>query len=108
MSVLCTGTLGLKLILQWCCRETHDVGAVGCLKEIKSAISVARSVMEHTKQTFLVGEDGTVISCGCWRLCHMMKYYFIPLIATAFAVQMGFPKANLQTNYSRFDEHLGM
>ena len=68
--------LGLKLILQWCCRETHDVGAVGCLKEIKSAISVARSVMEHTKQTFLVGEDGMVISCGCWRLCHMMKYYF--------------------------------
>ena len=43
-----------------CCvhRETHRVGAVGCLKEIKSAISVARSVMTHTAHTLLVGEDG--------------------------------------------------
>jgi N4-(beta-N-acetylglucosaminyl)-L-asparaginase len=39
-------------------RVTHDVGAVGCLKRIRSAISVARKVMEHTLQTFLVGEDG--------------------------------------------------
>ena len=39
---------------------THDVGAVGCLKRVKSAISVARSVMEHTSETFLVGDDGKV------------------------------------------------
>ena len=39
-------------------RETHDVGAVGCLKNIKSAISVARHVMEYTEHTFLVGKDG--------------------------------------------------
>ena len=37
---------------------THDVGAVGCLKRVKTAISVARSVMEHTSETFLVGDDG--------------------------------------------------
>lgn len=37
---------------------THDVGAVGCLKQVKRAISVARSVMEHTTETFLVGDDG--------------------------------------------------
>lgn len=40
---------------------THDVGAVGCLKRVKSAISVARSVMEHTSETFLVGDDGMVL-----------------------------------------------
>jgi N4-(beta-N-acetylglucosaminyl)-L-asparaginase len=57
---------------------THDVGAVGCLKRIKSAISVARKVMEHTLQTFLVGED-----------------------ATRFAVEMGFKEESLQTNFSR-------
>ena len=43
-------------------RETHDVGSVGCLREIKSAISVARSVMEHTEETLLVGSDGTCIT----------------------------------------------
>ena len=37
---------------------THDVGSVGCLKRIKSAISVARKVMEHTSMTLLVGDDG--------------------------------------------------
>ena len=34
------------------------MGSVGCLKEVKSAISVARSVMVHTEETLLVGEDG--------------------------------------------------
>ncbi len=38
--------------------ETHDVGSVGGLKQIKGAISVARSVMEHTEETLLVGLDG--------------------------------------------------
>ena len=45
-------------VYMFACSETHDVGAVGCLKDIKSAISVARSVMEHTTHTFLVGDDG--------------------------------------------------
>jgi isoaspartyl peptidase/L-asparaginase-like protein (Ntn-hydrolase superfamily) len=39
-------------------RQTHDVGSVGCMKDVKSAISVARSVMEHTEETLLVGDDG--------------------------------------------------
>lgn len=39
-------------------RVSHDVGSVGCLKDIKQAISVARSVMEHTQETLLVGDDG--------------------------------------------------
>jgi N4-(beta-N-acetylglucosaminyl)-L-asparaginase len=34
------------------------VGSVGCLKDIKEAISVARNVMEHTNETLLVGDDG--------------------------------------------------
>ena len=38
--------------------DTHDVGSVGCLKNIRSAISVARSVMVHTRHTLLVGDDG--------------------------------------------------
>ena len=38
--------------------ESHDVGAVGCLREVKSAISVARNVMERTMHTFLVGDQG--------------------------------------------------
>ncbi|EDO49709.1 predicted protein [Nematostella vectensis] len=56
---------------------THDVGAVGCLKRVKNAIGVARSVMEHSKETFLVGED-----------------------ATRFAIQMGFKEENLTTKAS--------
>ncbi|XP_065833199.1 N(4)-(Beta-N-acetylglucosaminyl)-L-asparaginase-like [Oscarella lobularis] len=57
---------------------THDVGSVGCLKRVKSAISVARKVMEHTTQTLLVGDD-----------------------ATRFAVDMGFHEESLQTDQSR-------
>lgn len=57
--------------------KTMDAGAVGCLKRIKSAISVARAVMEHTEHTFLVGED-----------------------ATQFAIQMGFKEESLSTETS--------
>eukprot|EP01098_Paradermamoeba_levis_P000804 TRINITY_DN10929_c0_g1_i1.p1 TRINITY_DN10929_c0_g1~~TRINITY_DN10929_c0_g1_i1.p1 ORF type:complete len:356 (+),score=95.32 TRINITY_DN10929_c0_g1_i1:41-1069(+) len=53
---------------------THDVGSVGCLKRVKTAISVARKVMEHTTHTLLVGED-----------------------ATQFALQMGFKEEDLHT-----------
>jgi len=56
---------------------THDVGSVGCLKRIRSAISVARAVMEHTDQTLLVGED-----------------------ATTFAIEMGFREQSLNTPQS--------
>lgn len=56
------------------CSTTHDVGAVADLRRVKGAISVARSVMEHTTHTLLVGEQ-----------------------ATHFAVMMGFPEENLTT-----------
>ena len=59
--------------------ETHDVGSVGCLRRVKSAISVARSVMEHTTHTLLVGE-----------------------LATEFAMNMGFKVEDLQTNKSKW------
>ena len=45
------------------------MGSVGCLKNIKHAISVARSVMEHTQETLLVGDDG-----GCsFTLSHDLR-----------------------------------
>lgn len=59
-------------------RTTINMGAVGCLRRIKSAVSVARHVLENTRHSILVGE-----------------------LATAFAVQMGFKEESLQTNYSK-------
>ncbi|XP_022110933.1 N(4)-(Beta-N-acetylglucosaminyl)-L-asparaginase-like [Acanthaster planci] len=56
---------------------THDVGSVGCLRRVKSAMSVARAVMNYTKHTLLVGE-----------------------LATQFAVEMGFKEESLSTNTS--------
>jgi N4-(beta-N-acetylglucosaminyl)-L-asparaginase len=56
----------------------HAAGAVGCLKRIKTPISVARKVLEKTKHTFLVGDD-----------------------ATKFAVKMGFKEENLSTEKSK-------
>jgi N4-(beta-N-acetylglucosaminyl)-L-asparaginase len=53
---------------------THDVGAVGALRMVKNAISVARAVLEHSTHTMLVGDQ-----------------------ATAFAVEMGFNTSNLTT-----------
>lgn len=58
--------------------DTHDVGSVGCLRNVKSAISVARSIMEHTSQTLLVGS-----------------------LATDFAKEMGFTIEDLSTNKSK-------
>ncbi|XP_055333511.1 N(4)-(Beta-N-acetylglucosaminyl)-L-asparaginase-like isoform X1 [Paramacrobiotus metropolitanus] len=57
--------------------KTMDVGAVGCLRRIKDAVSVARAVLERTTHTLLVGED-----------------------ATKFAVSMGFEEQNLNTSNS--------
>ena len=42
------------------CSVSYDVGAVGCLKNVKNAIGVTRAVMDHTSHTLLVGGDGTV------------------------------------------------
>ena len=50
------------------------MGAVADLRRVKGAIAVARSVMEHTTHTLLVGDQ-----------------------ATRFALSMGFPEENLTT-----------
>ncbi|XP_062619147.1 N(4)-(Beta-N-acetylglucosaminyl)-L-asparaginase-like [Saccostrea cucullata] len=56
---------------------TMDVGAVGCLRRVKTAIAVARAVMDHTTHTLLVGD-----------------------LATKFALEMGFAETNLTGNRS--------
>jgi len=55
-----------------------DVGAVGGLRNVKSAISVARTVLANTRHSLLGGD-----------------------LATDFAVKMGFKRECLQTNESR-------
>lgn len=56
----------------------YAMGAVGDLRRVKRAISVARAVMERSTHTFLVGEK-----------------------ATKFAVEMGFQEESLSTNHSK-------
>ncbi|RWS25218.1 putative N(4)-(beta-N-acetylglucosaminyl)-L-asparaginase-like protein [Leptotrombidium deliense] len=56
---------------------SHKSGAVGDLRRIRSAISVARKVLQHTKVSFLVGDQ-----------------------ATQFALQMGFKEQSLASNRS--------
>lgn len=57
---------------------SYSMGAVGALRRVKNAISVARAVMEHTTHTFLVGDQ-----------------------ATQFAIGMGFKEESLSTNHSK-------
>lgn len=57
---------------------SHDMGAVGALRRVKSAISVARRVLENTQHSILVGDQ-----------------------ATNFALQMGFKEEDLSSNKSR-------
>ncbi|XP_075742571.1 N(4)-(Beta-N-acetylglucosaminyl)-L-asparaginase isoform X3 [Rhipicephalus microplus] len=57
---------------------SYSMGAVGDLRRVKHAISVARAVMERSTHTFLVGEK-----------------------ATQFAVEMGFQEESLTTNHSK-------
>ncbi|MEM7121918.1 MAG: N(4)-(beta-N-acetylglucosaminyl)-L-asparaginase [Pseudomonadota bacterium] len=66
------GETTLDAMILW--GPTHDVGAVGCLKRVKRAISVARTVMEETQHSLIVGDD-----------------------ATRFAVRMGFHETSLST-----------
>ena len=70
------GETTLDAMILW--GPTHDAGAVGCLKRVKRAISVARKVMEETQHTLLVGDD-----------------------ATRFAVRMGFQETSLTTARSQ-------
>ncbi|CAN7998774.1 unnamed protein product, partial [Ixodes hexagonus] len=64
---------------------THSMGAVGALRRVKSAISVARKVMEHSQHTFLSFENVVTISVA----------------ATQFAVSMGFQEESLSTEHSK-------
>ncbi|XP_043560809.1 N(4)-(Beta-N-acetylglucosaminyl)-L-asparaginase-like isoform X1 [Chiloscyllium plagiosum] len=57
--------------------DTMEAGGVGQLRRIKSAIRLARAVMEHTSHSLLVGES-----------------------ASEFAQNMGFPSEDLTTNKS--------
>ena len=57
--------------------DTMNVGAVGALRRVQHAISVARKVMENTFHTLLVGDQ-----------------------ATNFALDMGFPDMSLSTSHS--------
>ena len=54
-----------------------NVGAVGALRRVQHAISVARKVMENTFHTLLVGDQ-----------------------ATQFALDMGFSDMSLSTSHS--------
>ncbi|CAH0389352.1 unnamed protein product [Bemisia tabaci] len=57
---------------------TMNIGAVAAMREIKSAISVARHVLDNTQHSLIVGER-----------------------ATEFAERMGFKRETLTTNVSR-------
>jgi N4-(beta-N-acetylglucosaminyl)-L-asparaginase len=54
-----------------------NVGAIGGLRHIKRAISVARHVLENTEHSLIVGD-----------------------LATEFAIKMGFTNESLQTRKS--------
>lgn len=69
------GETTLDAMIMWA--PTAEVGAVGCLKRVKNAISVARKVMELTDHTLLVGDD-----------------------ATSFATEVGFVSQSLTTQRS--------
>ncbi|PRP84736.1 N(4)-(beta-N-acetylglucosaminyl)-L-asparaginase-like [Planoprotostelium fungivorum] len=66
------GQTTLDAMVMW--GPTREVGAVGYMKRVKPAISVARKVMERTYHTILVGDE-----------------------ATTFAVEMGFEEEDLNT-----------
>ncbi|RZC36177.1 Asparaginase 2 domain containing protein, partial [Asbolus verrucosus] len=57
---------------------TMDMGAVGGLRRIKSAMKVARGVLDYTTHSFIVGD-----------------------LATEFAKKLKFPEESLSTNYSQ-------
>ena len=59
-------------------RNTLNVGGVGCLRNIKSAMAVARAVLERTSHSLLVGEK-----------------------ATQFAVRLGFTEESLTSAESQ-------
>ncbi len=51
------GETTLDAMIMW--GPTHDAGAVGCLKRVKKAISVARKVISVAQHSLIVGDDAT-------------------------------------------------
>ena len=47
--------------------NTHNVGGVGGLRRVKSAIKVARYVLDNTDHTLLIGDQGLKVESV--RLC---------------------------------------
>lgn len=68
----------LEIVVLFVFRATMNIGAVAALRNIKSAISVARHVLENTQHSIIVGSQ-----------------------ATEFAEKMGFKKESLTTNDSK-------
>ena len=56
----------------WCV-QTMGVGAVGGLRRVQHAISVARRVMERTYHTMLVGEQASVRVPVCPCVCPCVR-----------------------------------
>jgi N4-(beta-N-acetylglucosaminyl)-L-asparaginase len=55
-----SGETTLDAMIIW--GKTHDVGAVGNLKRIREAITVARFVLNSTYHTLLVGDDARIFA----------------------------------------------
>lgn len=59
-----------------------NVGAVGCLRQVRNAAGVAHAVMKYTKHTFLVGSLGTCIAYDYKNgRKHFSSYYNYTLIS---------------------------
>ncbi|KAH7968421.1 hypothetical protein HPB52_008292 [Rhipicephalus sanguineus] len=88
----CDGTILSFMSWLALCSPSYSMGAVGDLRRVKHAISVARAVMERSTHTFLVGEK------------EQREYTIFPNCASAatqFAVEMGFQEESLATNHSK-------
>lgn len=74
----------------------HRTAAVAQLKKVRTASEVAWAVMNYTKHSMLVGELGTHSPTN-----EMLSYSTeLRIVADQFALEMGFPQANLETNAS--------
>jgi len=63
------------------CNVSHDVRAVGRLKNVRNAIGVARAVMDHTSHTctLLAGDNSSLYSRAYYafsRLCKSLHNHF--------------------------------
>lgn len=75
--------------------DTMEVGAVAQLKRIKNAIGVARSVMENTHHTFLVGESASMYAQNMGFLAEDLT------TNTSMSLHTQWLKGNCQPNYRK-------